>query len=193
MNKINKPLFKIDFNKWKLLKNPETGLLIDPVPMDDFDKFQYWSNLFKEPIRQIICKKEASLYADYLNLDSATLYRRASLTLGFSAYDDEITKEEYEELCQTALLKHHYNKHINYEILLPFQTLALTFLRFQEKVLILKLKELYKVNTQKRLLEKTSLFSEDILAQCEKISEHEFYYYIIQELIKKDGMEFLNN
>lgn len=191
-SKIYEPLFNIDFTKWMLLKNPKTGAFIDPVSSDDFETYRYWRNQFGTPIRQIICKKTAPLYADYLHLDTATLQRKVSSMLGFSPYDDEINKEAYEILCQTVLLKHHYTKQINYEVLLPFQTLALTFLRFQEKVVIRKLQELYEVNLKTKTLEKTTLATEIVLEQFHEISEYDFYYVVIQELIQKEGFEFLN-
>lgn len=192
MDKTSKPLFKIDFNTWRLPKNPETGLPIEPVPSENFNKYEYWSDTFNQPIRQVIPKNGRPLYADYLNLDTITLRRKVSSLLGVSAYDDEISKDEYEALCQTALLRHHYQKQINYEALLPFQTLALTFLRFQEKVLILKTQQLYTVNYKEKKLERISLNPRDILDKSEKISEHEFYYAIIKELIELNGMEFLS-
>ncbi|WP_430965293.1 hypothetical protein [Spongiimicrobium sp. 2-473A-2-J] len=192
-HKISEPLFKIDYNKWDLLKNPETGLLIEPVPIEDFDRFEYWSDELNRPVRQIISKKKRRLYADYLNLNTASLYRRVSSLLGVSPYDDEISKEKYEELCQIALLKHNYQKQINYEILIPFQSLALTFLKYKEKTLIRKANTLYEVNCEKQRVEKTSLISENIIDKAKGISEYEFYYSVIQTMIEKNGEEFLSN
>ncbi len=110
MDKTREPLFKIDFNNWGLPKNPETGLPTEPVPSENFYKYEYWSDVFNQPIRQIIPKNGSPLYADYLNLDSITLHRKVSSLLGDSAYDDEISKSEYETLCQTVLLRYHYQK-----------------------------------------------------------------------------------
>ena len=191
-HKLEKPLFKIDFTKWRLPKNPETGLPIEPVPEKDFDKFEYWSDELNRPVRQVIPKKGSPLYADRLSLKTATLYRGVC-SLGISAYDDEITKEVYEELCQTELLKYHYHKQINYEVLLPFQRLALDFLKLAEQPYILKTSNLYTVNVQKRILEMVTSNTKDIINQAEKVSEFEFYYLTIKELIKKHGAGFLDN
>ncbi|MEO0527164.1 MAG: hypothetical protein AAFZ89_08055, partial [Bacteroidota bacterium] len=75
---MNEHLFKIDFNTWSLPKNPESGLLTEPVATEEFDSFEYWSDQFNKPVRQIICKDNSRNYADYLDLDTATLKRQVS-------------------------------------------------------------------------------------------------------------------
>ena len=189
--KVDEPIFKINYNKWSLLKDPETGLFINPVPSDEFDRFEYWSDEFNQPVRQIICKNKRCYYADYLDLNTATLKREVNSTLGVSAYDDEISKEQYEELCQLVLLKKNFRNHINYQILLPFQSLALSFLKYKEKMLIRKSKVVYVVNCKKQRVEKKSLLSGNIIAKAKEINEYEFYYSVIQILIKKNGQDFL--
>lgn len=190
---LDEPFFNIDYSSWKLLKNPETGLLIEPVPIEDFDRFDYWSDEFNQPVRQVISKKERPLYADYLNVKTASLYRRVASLLGCSAYDDEISKEQYEELCQTVLLKHNYQEQINDEILLPYQSLALTFFKFDGKLLISKAHLLYEVNCEKQMVEKTILSLNHISAKAKKLSEYEFYHSVIKVLIEKKGKDFLTN
>lgn len=187
-HKIDEPLFKINFNKWGLLKNPETGLLFEPVSIEEFDRFEYWRDQFNNPVRQIICKNKPSLYADYLNLNTATLQRVVKSTLGWNAYDDEISKEQYEELCQTVLLKDRFKKLIDYDVLIPFQTLALTYFVWNERFFAGKTTYIYEVNFGKLKLEKTNLSQEDIVS-LKRISEYEFFYGIFNILIEKFGLK----
>ena len=164
---------------------------VEPVPEKDFDRFEYWSDELNRPVRQVISKNGVRMYADRLSLKTATLYRGVC-SLGISAYDDEITKEVYEELCQTELLKYHYDKQINNEALQPFQTAALDFIRLADKPYILKANNLYAVNVQKRRLEMVASDVKNSANNPEKISAYEFYYLTIQELLKKHGVDFLN-
>ncbi|WP_350287297.1 hypothetical protein [uncultured Croceitalea sp.] len=190
---LNEPIFNIDYNSWRLLKNPETGLLIEPVPIEDFDKFEYWSDEFNQPVRQVISINDRPSYADYLDVKTGLLHRRVALLLGCSAYDDEISKEQYEELCQTVLLKHHYQKQINYELLLPYQSLALSFFEFEGRLLINKVHSLFELNCEKQMVEKTILSLDDMISKAKKLSEHEFYHAAIRVLIEKKGKGFLTN
>lgn len=186
--KIDEPLFKINYNKWGLLKEPETGFLFEPVPIEEFDRFEYWSDQFNKPVRQVICKNKPCHYADYLNLNTATLQRAVKSTLGWSANDDEISKLEYEELCQTVLLKNRFKKLINYDVLIPFQTLALTYYVWNERFLVGKTKYIYEINFRKLRLEKTNLSQENIVS-FKRISEYKFYYGIFNVLIENFGLK----
>ena len=181
--KIDEPLFKINFNKWGLLKDPETGLLVEPVSIEDFDRFEYWKDQFNTPVRQVICKNKPCYYADYLNLNTATLQRAVKSTLGWSAYDDEISKEQYEELCQTVLLKDRFKKLINCDVLIPFQSLALTYFIWNERFFVGKTISIYEVNFGKLKLEKTNLSQENIVS-LKKVREYEFYYGVFNVLIE---------
>ena len=186
--KIDTPLFKINYSTWGLLKNPETGLLFEPVPIEEFDRFEYWRDQFNTPVRQVICKNKPCYYADYLNLNTATLQRSVKSTLGWSAYDDEISKEQYEALCQMVLLKDRFKKLINADVLIPFQTLALTYFAWKEQFFIGKTISTYEINFGKLKLEKTNLSQEDI-AGFKRISEYDFYYGIFTILIKKFALK----
>ena len=179
-------LFKIDFEKWTLLKDAETGQLKEPVSIGDFDRFEYWDDKNHQPVRQIIQKDGYSHYADYLNLKTGKLERRVSSLLGVSSYDDEIDQEEYEELCQVALLEYHYNLLINYKALLPYHRMALSYLKTQDSVLIQKTKSLYAVDYSEKRLIKTSKGKELVKSSVE-IGEYEFYHFVIQKLLKIHG------
>lgn len=190
---LNEPLFNIDYNSWRLLKNPETGSLIEPVSPEDFDKFEYWRDAFNQPVRQVISKKDRSLYADYLDVTTGLLHRRVASLIGCSPYDDEISKEQYEELCQIVLLKHHYQKQINHEILLPYQSQALSFFEFEGKLFISKVHSVYTVNYEKQMVDKTNLSLHDVVTKAKKISEYEFHHAVVQALIENKGKSFLTN
>lgn len=180
---MNRPIFNIDFNTWKLLKNPESGVLEEPVPKKEFDHFEYWSDAFNQPVRQIISKNNSSHYADYLDLETATLSRRVSSLLGWSPYDNEIDKNQYEELCQLVLLKHRFKKLVNLDILIPFQTITLRFYDWDARLLIGKTKKLYGFNFKKLMLEETNVSKEEMV-NAKSISEYEYYYGIFNILIK---------
>ena len=180
---MNNPIFSIDFNNWQLLKKPESGVLEDPVAAEDFNHFKYWSNEFNQPVRQIICNNSFSNYADFLDLDTVVLHRRVSLLIGSSPYDDEINKNQYEELCQLVLLKHRFKKLINYDILIPFQTLTLDYYGWNGKFVIRKTKKLYEINFTTLKLEETNLSQEEGV-NLKRISEYKFYYGIFNVLIE---------
>ena len=175
-------LFKIDFNQWKLLKDAETGELKDPVAPENFDRYEYWDDKGHRPVRQIITKNGRDHYADYLNIETGKLERRVASVLGWSPYDDEISKEAYEELCQTALLEHHYHRNINDRILVPYQRLALSYYQSGKLLFIKHVRLLYPVNIEKKQLEKRRWFKEKILSRATQLSEYEFYYAVIREL-----------
>lgn len=185
-------IFKIDFNKWKLLRDSETGLLKDPVPEENFEKFEYWCDKNHKPVRQIIPKEGNANYADFLNLSTCKLERKVSLTLGWRAYDDEISKEEYEELCQVALLEYHYNNHIDNTTLIPYQRLGLHFWIFKDKIIIKKAKKIYYVNCEKKKVEKLLQFNEEMLSTAIKITEYEFYNSVIRKLLRIHGNFLIN-
>ena len=186
--KVAEPLFKINYNDWGLLKNPETGMLFDPVLIQEFDRFEYWSDQFNKPVRQVICKNKPCNYADYLNLNTAALQRSVNSTLGWSAYDDDISKEQYEELCQKVLLEDRFKKLINYDILMPFQTIALTYFVWNNRFFIGKNTYIYEINFGKLKLEKTDLSKKNIVS-LKRISEYEFFYGIFNVLIKNFGLK----
>ena len=179
-------IFNIDYDNWKLLKHHETGELVDPVPLNEFDKYEYWDDKQHNPVRQIIPKVGEPLYADYLNVKTGQLERKVSSLLGWSAYDDEISKEQYEELCQTTLLDYHYRKHIDYTAILPFQRIGLVYFKFQDEVFIKKGKEIFSVNYEEKKLVNSSEPIEDFINSSITISENEYYTEVIQKLMEKD-------
>ncbi len=179
-------LFEIDFDQWALLKDSETGLLKDPVPAEEFEVFEYWCDEYHKPVRQVIPKDGDAYYADFLNLRTCKLERRVSLTLGWSAYDDEISKEKYEELCQVALLKYHYNKHVDSSALVPHHRLNLGFWRLKDELIIYMTREAYHVNCEEKKVKKFRQFNTDMLNSATRISEYEFYHSIIRRLLKID-------
>ena len=188
---MDKPLFRIDFNKWQLLKDPESGLPKEPVPQANFDHFEYWSDEFNRPVRQVICKDTFGQYADYLDLDTVILHRRVSLLLGNSPYDDEIDKVQYEELWQQVFLKHRFQKFIDYNVLHPFQTKALCYYCYKKKFLIKKAATFYKVNFTTLALEETILSQGDI-DNARKISEYEYCYHIVNILVKEFNLNIID-
>ncbi len=179
-------LFEIDFNKWNLLKHPETGELKDPVSLDNFEGFEYWDDKSHRPVRQIMVKNGMSNYADYLDTETGELDRRPSSLLGVSPYDDEISKEEYEELCQTVMLEYHYKRLINDETLMPFQRLGLEYLKSQGLILILKHKTLFAVDHRDRKVIHIG-WDKDLIKSSVKISEYEYYYSVINNIIRING------
>lgn len=177
--------FNIDYNKWKLLKNPETGKLEDPITLDEFERYDYWDDKQHNPVRQIIPKIGQPIYADYLNVKTGKLERKVASLLGWSAYDDEISKEQYEELCQTTLLDYHYRKHIDYTAILPFQRIGLVFFKYQDEVFIKKGKEIFSVNYEEKKIVNFSEQIKHFVNSSMTISEKEFYSVVIQKLIER--------
>ena len=184
-------LFKIDFEKWTLLKDAETGELKEPVSIGNFERFEYWDDKDHQPVRQVIQKDGYSHYADYLNVKTRKLERRVSSLLGVSPYDDEINKEEYEELCQVALLEYHYNRLVNYKALLPYQRMALSYLKCQDSILIQKTKSLYAVDCSEKRVMKIRK-SKELIESSVVINEYEFYHLVIQKLLKIHGNFLIN-
>jgi len=57
-------------------------------------------------------------------------------------------------------------------------------------MLISKVKLVYEVNYKTQRIEKIPLSKGDIITKAKEIDEYEFYYYVIQVLIEKNGQDY---
>lgn len=181
----NEPLFTIDYEHWSLPVNTETGLPVEPVRPENFEGYSYWNAQYRGPIRQIRTKGRSDIYGDSLITASATLRRGVIGMLDVSPYDTEISEAQYYELCQITLMKSRYRKLVDTEALIPFQALSLKYVKLGEKPVIGLRGRAYRLNPTSQMLEQAE---SDIQSGAE-ISEYDYYYLALVELINVHGKE----
>ena len=181
----NEPLFTIDYEHWSLPVSTETGLPAEPVKPRDFEGYSYWDAQYRGPIRQIREKGRPNTYGDSLVAASGTLERSVIGTLDVSPYDTEISEEQYYELCQTTLMKLRYRKLVDTEVLSPFQALSLKYVKIGEEPIIKLRGRAYRLNPTGQALEQAEI---DLQSGSE-ISEHDYYYLALVELINVHGQD----
>lgn len=183
----HEPLFNIDFEQWSLPVNHETGLPKEPVESEDFDGYAYWNVHYKGPIRQILSKSGNDFYGDYLVAASGTLRRGVIGLVDSSPYDTEYTKEQWERLCQTTVMRYQYNKLINTDAVVPLLSRALSEAYFSlgEEPYFKRGDRVFRLNGANRALEPTTIDPQ----VATEIQEEEYYYLSLSALIKVFGKE----